>query len=193
MAEANDIQKEGDIPEISFQEVQPPAKVEPEVLAQVSLEQLATWKDTGNYSQLEKHIRLGALEMLPKEVLYQLVLLQNEHTILINTVQRVLGSVLPIVQKKEEISKYIDPNSKLKINIGRIMEEVITAQALNPFSRGEPKPLPFIALFQDNIDLPKFQSIDVEKLEIILRNNQIDFRPFVELFLQLGLIENPKT
>jgi len=192
MAEATDNQKD-DIPEISFQPVHPPAKVELEVLEQVSLEQLATWKEAGDYTQLEKHIRSGALEMLPKEVLYQLVLMQNEHTVLINTVRQVLNSVLPIIEKKEEISKYIDPNSKLKINIGKIMEEVITAQALNPFSRSEPKPLPFIALFQDNIDLEKFHAIDVEKLEIILRNNQIDFRPTIELFTQLGLLENPKT
>jgi len=191
MAEATDNQKD-DIPEISFQPVHSPAKVEAEVLEQVSLEQLATWKESGDYTQLEKHIRSGALEMLPKEVLYQLVLMQNEHTVLINTVRQVLNSVLPIIEKKEEISKYIDPNSKLKINIGKIMEEVITAQALNPFSRGEPKPLPFIALFQDNIDLEKFHAIDVEKLEIILRNNQIDFRPTIELFTQLGLLENPK-
>ena len=111
-----------EIPVISFQSVLTPAKQEKPLLATVSLEQLAEWKQTGDYAQLEKHIRSGALEILPKETLYELVLKHQEHAVLIETLRSALEAFLPLAQNHEALSKYFDADSKLKVNIGKIME-----------------------------------------------------------------------
>ena len=65
------------------------------------------------------------------------------------------------------------------------------AQTMNAFKK-KPKPIPFIALFQENIHTEKFKAIDIESLEVILNNNQIDFQILIDLFTQLGIVEIPK-
>jgi len=185
------------LPTISFNDVPLPVipkPVEPEnpVLQSVSLEQLAAWKQSGDYAQLERYIRSGALEILPKEVLFDLVRAKQEHYILVDTIRLVLETVLPLAQKQDQLSVYVNPASKLKINISKVMEEVVLAQTMNAFKK-DPKPIPFIALFQDNIRTEKFKEIDVEKLEVILKNNDMDFQIFIDLVTRLGIVEIPNN
>ena len=70
----------------------------------------------------------------------------------------VLKAMQPLLAKQEALSAYIDPESKLKINIGKLVEEALSVQNLNPFSKKEPKPMPVIALFQDALKPETFRA-----------------------------------
>jgi hypothetical protein len=154
----------------------------------VSLAQLAQWKSKGNYEMLEFHIRKGNIELLPRTDLGNLVALQQEHQLLINTVQKAFESIEPIFEKQEALQAYIDPDSRFKINFGKLIEEVISIQSLNPFSKKEPKPLPIVSILQDTIDTKALQEIDLLSLEQLLFKNQIAIKPFLDFLIALGVV-----
>ncbi len=153
----------------------------------ISLEQLAEWKSEGNYKILEQHIRQGNLELLPKMELLHLLLLQKEHRILIYTLQKLLLGVQPLLQQEKAILQYIDPNSKMKINFGKIMEELLLAQSINPFSKRKNKTIPMLDTLQNCIDPNALQEINWQDLSFVFKNNQLEiekFKEFITLFLK---------
>lgn len=76
----------------------------------ITLDKLAHWKTTGDYEKLEFHIRNGSLEIMPKEELFRLVLVNQEHHILIESIRLFLQSIQPILEKRAALEPYIEPS-----------------------------------------------------------------------------------
>ena len=153
---------------------------------------LAHWKTTGDYEKLEFHIRNGSLEIMPKEELFRLVLVNQEHHILIESIRLFLQSIQPILEKRAALEPYIEPTSAMKINLGKLVEELLTFQMGNLSPFGKKSLPPILQILDGAIDFEVAKEIKLDRLEMTMKNNQIEFDPFMEFLTTLGLFD-PKS
>jgi len=151
-----------------------------EVEETVSIENLLEWKETGNYTLIEYHIRKGNIEMLPKADLIDLVAIQTEHQIMMQSIQLFLEALQPMLDKQAELQPYINLDSPFKINVGKIIGELTMAKISKP---------PIAAIMETAVNKELMQLIPVKKLQAALVENEINFQQFLDFLEMLGLYE----
>lgn len=156
---------------------------------ELSLERVAQLKSKGNYEVLEYHIRRGEIELLPTKEATQIVTAYGEHQYLMHAVKCFLLALRPMLEKQKEIASYIDPESKIKINAPKIMEELMGV-FLTP---GRKKPLPIWSLLQNCFDMNAFAGFPTAPVKDIVSNQGFDLQPYLDLAKQLGLFDESKV
>ena len=106
-----------------------------------------------------------------------------------HAVKCLLLGLRPMLEQKEAIAKYIDPHSKLKVNMGKLLEEAI-AYMMNPMKG---KKVPFFTLLLSCFDRNAFAGFPTEPLKDIVNNQGFDLQPYLDLMKQLGLFENSQN
>ena len=156
---------------------------------EISLERVAELKRKGNYEVLEYHIRRGEIELQPTQVAKQIVVAHGEHQYLMHAVKCLLLGLRPMLQRKEAIAAYIDPDSKLKLNMAKLLEEAL-AYMMNPMPW---KKVPFFTLLFSCFDMNAFAGFPTAPIKEIVNNQGFDLQPYLDLMKQLGLFKQAQS
>jgi len=152
---------------------------------EVTLEKLADWKAKGDYEQIEYYIRSGDIELIPKNTMTTLVQMNQDCQMLLQNVKWLIQGIQPLLQEHEALSAYLDLTSPLKLNIGKLSEELM--MLMSPFGK---KDKGLVSILKNGVNIEALKQVDFVALKMLLVKNQIDLAPFLEFAKMLGIIPN---